>query len=723
MAAEEVRTEGRTVAEAIRQAAAILEVLPEDLEVEVVQHESNGFLGIGRRPAVIIARRAGEPAAGGEGASLSPEEDAAAPRIMLEAGGEETLASPAAGVERTPGTVAEPGADNSPVITTVADAGAGAGMTLAAAGEDVDQPGYAWVEGGRVQVGGGEPPATIIAGDQFDLYVNGQQVAGEATVRSGDKVEVRPRVETEKAQWKLTISGDGLAARLVLKPGFQKTWRLKDQFPAARLQLEGEGVARALPALTREELLAELQRQQVVFGIDEEAIRQALTATEAREIIVARGRPPQPGEDGRVECLFPTAGANRVEVGEEERVDYREMVVRASAATGDLLAVKVLPRPGKPGQTVTGKVITPPEPRDVELVAGKGTEVIDGQRCVAREEGQPQLHQRRGQVVIDIIPVLLHRGDVDLASGNLKFKGGINITGNVTETMQVAASQDVEISGDVTQATVKAGGSIIIRRNCIGSTLVAGGVHGVYQSVEPLLADLAQQLPLLQTALQQLERGASRQRQPGRQFNTGYLVNILVENKFKKIPAQACKLEQLTKGVQGGPQEQRLVQLAQELVRAFRNPAAMQGLGSANLERLITGVREMAAYCREIPQDGGHITLNYALNSKLQASGQVKVTGRGCFNTEIIAGGKVEIHGVFRGGSIYASDDVFAQEVGSSGGARTLIRVAEGKTIKAGKIWTNCTLQVGKRIRQIDKEESLLMAYLNHEGDLVLGTF
>lgn len=695
MAGEEVRAEGRTVAEAIQQAAAILEVLPEDLEVEVVQHESNGFLGIGRRPAVIIARRAGKLVAGGEGAPPSPE-DTTDPQVIAGAGGEETPVFPAAVEERTPGAVAEP---------------------------DTNRPGYAWVEDGRVLVGGGEPPATIITSNQFDLYVNGRQVTGEATVRSGDKVEVRPRVETEKGQWKLTISSDGLAARLTLKPGLQKTWRLSNQFPAARLQLEGEEVVQALPSLTRDELLDELRRQQVVLGIDEEAIRQACTATVAGEIIVARGQPPQPGEDGRVEYLFPTAGANRVEVGEEERVDYREMVIRASAAAGDLLAVKVPPQPGKPGQTVTGKVITPPEPRDVELVAGRGTAVIDGQRCVAREEGQPQLHQRRGQVVIDIIPVLLHRGDVNLASGNLKFKGGINITGNVTETMQVAASQDVEISGDVTQATVKAGGSIIIRRNCIASTLVAGGVHGVYQSVEPLLADLAQQLSLLQTAIQQLNKGTNWQRQPDRQYNTGYLVNILVENKFKKIPAQASRLEQLTKGVQGGPQEQRLVQLAQELARAFRNPAAMQGLGSANLERLIASVLELAAYCREIPQDGGHITLNYALNSKLQASGQVKVTGRGCFNTEIIAGGKVEIQGVFRGGSIYASDDVFAQEVGSSGGARTHIRVAEGKTIKAGKIWTNCTLQIGKRIRQIDNEESRLMAYLNHEGDLVLGTF
>lgn len=691
MTSGEIRVEGRNVAEAIQQAAAILEVLPEELEVEIVQPASQGFLGLGRRPAVIIARLAGTfPGAAGEDENVTP-------------------------------ATGKGGAGS---VTGGPDAGAVAGgMAPGLGGVDEERPGYAWVEGGRVMVGDGEPPATIIAGEHFDLYVNGQHAPSEITVRAGDTIEVQSRVEVVKGQWKLAVSSDGLAARLTLKPGYQRTWRLKDQFPAGRLQLEGEEVVQALPALTREDLLAELKRQQVVFGVDEEAVRQACASTEAGEIVVARGQPPQPGEDGRVECLFSTAVADRVEVGEEERVDYREMMVRTSAAIGDLLAVKVPPRPGKPGKTVTGKVISPPEPRDVELVAGKGTEVIDGLRCIAREEGRPQLRQLRGRALIDIIPVLLHQGDVDLSSGNLKFKGGIHITGNVTETMQVAASQDVEIGGDVTQATVNAGGSIIVRRNCIGSTLVAGGLNSVYQSAEPILSDLASQLPLLQVALHQLEKGASRQRYQVRPLDTGYMVSILVENKFQKLPSLAGKLEQLTKGIQGGPQEQKLVQLARELAQSFRNPAAMQGLGSSILARLVNGVQEMAAYCREIPQDGGHITLSYALNSKLQASGQVKVTGRGCFNTEIIAGGKVEIHGVFRGGSIYAGDEVYVQEMGSSGGARTLIRVAEGKVIKAGRIWPNSTLQVGKRVRQIDTEENQVMAYLNSEGDLVLGTF
>ncbi len=689
MTGEGLRVEGRTVAEAVQRAAALLEVLATELAVEVIDAGSEGFLGLGRRPAVIIARPAG-------------------------------VTDMAVGTDREVAA-----GDGTGMVMTEEGGGGRGGLTevTAPAAELPEEvrPGLARVENGQIIVTGGEPPATIIAGERFEVYVNEQPAPGEAAVRSGDIVTVKSQVEQKAGEWKLVLAADGLTARVLIKPAYERTWRLKDHLPAQRLELQGELVETALPALTGEELLAELNNQQVVYGRDEAAIQQACQATTSTEIIVACGRAPRPPEDARVEYLFSTSATARKEVGEEERVDYREMVVRASVAAGDLLAVKVPPQPGEPGMTVTGKTIPPPEPRDIELVAGKGTEVIDGQRCVAASEGRPQLRQRRSQVIIDVIPVLLHQGDVDLSSGNLKFKGSINITGNVTETMQVAASQDVEISGDVTQAAVRTGGSILIRRNCIGSILVAGGTSSVYLSVEPILSELARQLPLLQIAAGQLEKGARKQSKAAGHLHAGYLIAVLVENKFKKLPALTSRLGQLTRSVEGGAEEHKLTQLGRELARAFQTPAAIQGLNEAKLAQMAAAVQEMLSYCREIPLDGGHITLSYALNSKLQASGEVKITGRGCFNTEIVAGGKVDIQGVFRGGSIIAGSDVYAQEIGSSGGAKTLVRVAEGKLIKAGKIWPNSTLQIGKRIRPMDNEENQIMAYLNNEGDMVLG--
>lgn len=674
MAVEGIRVEGETVEEAVEKAAKLLGILPEEVAVEVIDAGSRGILGLGRRKAVILAR---------------PVTAGAPPSEGKETGGEGT-----------------------PGICEDADG----------RGEDRGQPAYAWIEGGRLYIKGNEPPATIICGAYFDLYINGKRAEGEVAVREGDILTITPREEEKKGEWHLAVTNDKLTATVTVKPGYRRTWRLRDQPPSARLELIGEPEDIPLPAVSREELLTELERLRVVYGIDEEGVHKALTTTEEMQIIVARGQPPLPPEDGRIEFLFNPNETVRKEVDDEERVDYRELVVRASVSPGDLLAVKVPPRPGRPGVDVHGKEIPPPEPKDVELLSGRGTEVVEGLRCIARAEGRPQFTQRKGKVIIDIVPVLFHRGDVDLASGNLKFKGSIDITGSVCETMTVIASQDINIGGDVTQAKVKAGGSIVINRSCIGSVISAGGVHSVYQSAKPLLSEMAEELSRLEEAVAQVEAEV-KDKGRFRAMNIGYLIAVLVENKFKKLPSLTARLAELIRCSEGEEVEHELVQLVSELSRFFGSPAGMQNLDRDKLARLVAAVKEMVAYCRQIPRDGGNITLNYALNSQIRASGWVKVSGRGCFNTEITAGDRVEVQGVFRGGSIYAGGNVFIKEMGSSGGAKTLVRVAEGRIIKAAKVWPNCILQIGRCQRLIDNEAEKVMAYLNDEGDMVLGVF
>lgn len=679
--AGEVRVEADTVDEAIQKAAALLEVSAGELEIEVIEAGARGFLGFKKRPAVIKARLLQKPPAGD-----SDYQDSA---IAQTEGKEPDL----------------------PIITGEQE-------------NQVEQRQYVRVADGKIYVEGEGLPATISCGPHFELYLNNQPVTGVVTVGAGDSIEVKPRIEKEEGTYELVLSPDGLQAKLVTSPGRLRTWKLKDQGPATFLELEGSLVEIFEPALSWEQLELELGRQQVVYGIDPEAIIQACTATTEQELIIAQGKPPQPGEDARVECLFPTTEQYRVEVGEDEKVDYREMIVRASVASGDLLAVRLPPRPGQAGISVTGKAIELPEPADIELVAGQGVEVIDGRRCIAKVEGRPHMRRLRGKVVIEVIQVLYHRGDVDLESGNLKFKGSIYISGSVTDTMEVAATQDVEIGADVTGAIVTAGGSIVVRRNCIGSSLKAGGGESILHSAEPILTDLQDNLTKLQGAAKQLaDLAALRQLGTAGKVDMGYLLNVLVRNRYKKLPLLVDNLVKLVRDADGGTEEQQLVHLARDLNKAFSSPAAIQALDLNELDRMCTAVKEIMEGCQAVPAGTGDITVNYSLNCNLRASGQVKVLGRGCINSEIKAGGMVEVKGVFRGGSICAGGDVILHELGSPGGARTQVRVAEGKRIKAAKVWPNSVLQIGKRIYKVEMERSMVMAYLDSEKNLTLGTY
>ena len=105
--------------------------------------------------------------------------------------------------------------------------------------------------------------------------------------------------------------------------------------------------------------------------------------------------------------------------------------------------------------------------------------------CIAEIAGCPMYAEESGTVSVD--PVLTHRGDVDMASGNLRSSGSIAITGQVTEGMKVEAEGNLDISGAVTEATAKAWGSIRVLGNVFKSSVVAGKDSSWIQTMDLLL--------------------------------------------------------------------------------------------------------------------------------------------------------------------------------------------------------------------------------------------
>ena len=68
-----VETEAKNVEEAIQKACELLQASREDLDVEILENGSSGFLGIGARKARIRAtRKEGAPVSGKEAVSARP---------------------------------------------------------------------------------------------------------------------------------------------------------------------------------------------------------------------------------------------------------------------------------------------------------------------------------------------------------------------------------------------------------------------------------------------------------------------------------------------------------------------------------------------------------------------------------------------------------------------------------------------------------------------------
>ena len=115
------------------------------------------------------------------------------------------------------------------------------------------------------------------------------------------------------ASLQIMISLDGLSARLTLIPA-------KGGQPA-----------------TKADVLALIQGQGIVEGVLVDEINRAIAEGKADDLVIARGREPVPGEDGRLESLLPEARERVPSVNASGRTDYRDLGEVQIVRTGEAL--------------------------------------------------------------------------------------------------------------------------------------------------------------------------------------------------------------------------------------------------------------------------------------------------------------------------------------------------------------------------------------------------
>ncbi|MFH1761820.1 MAG: FapA family protein [bacterium] len=208
------------------------------------------------------------------------------------------------------------------------------------------------------------------------------------------------------------------------------------------------------------QVMAELRKQNIVYGIDNNSISEAINTankekTGQEKILIASGTNPKNGEDGQIEYNFDLNG---------QKADYRilpdgTLDLKNSrninwVKNGDLLARIIPETPGEQGFDVFGKSL-PAEPgRKTVLKAGNGVKATeDGLEFYAFVDGTIIFKDN----VLEVRKIQILNGDVDQSTGSLDHNGTMIITGNIHEGF-----------------TVKATGNIVVKRNVGPSRLVAG---------------------------------------------------------------------------------------------------------------------------------------------------------------------------------------------------------------------------------------------------------
>lgn len=298
------------------------------------------------------------------------------------------------------------------------------------------------------------------------LYGHGPELprdaAGRAVVRFA--AEIRPFAQGRRALYRAVKIADG-QAEYYFEPVFET---------------DADGAERAA-TLDVDEFVADLWGKGVRFGVDLDAIRNAIVSGAAGRIVVARRLEPDNGDDARVEevtgDLHRSDAPRQLANGKLDLMSFQNRFPQI--AKGKRLLRKVPATGGVPGFDLSGIAVAPEPPRDLDLAvyAADGTEVVqldDGEFLVARQDGFLNVDPKSHRISIGD-KIVSHDGVSAKTTGNLHLSGDYEEFGEVQE-QRIIEGDSITVHADVFGHLVSRGGTIRLDRNLVGgSARNAGG--------------------------------------------------------------------------------------------------------------------------------------------------------------------------------------------------------------------------------------------------------
>lgn len=553
---------------------------------------------------------------------------------------------------------------------------------------------------------------------EVQLLVNNQFISGRVAVSPSDNLELIPTSYTVPGQLKVIVSSDKMSAFLDVTPDCTNTYVVEDTAPSNEILVKVKPIKRNSISETVESLLELLKKHNVTYGIDIQCLGGIVSNPNPGMVLVAKGLPSSPAIDDSVELPMESKTTDLSTDNISETIDFREMQSVTSVSAGDVLAVRIPGRTGNPGKTVNGQIINPKEPRKITLLTGSGAELLeDGNRAVATTDGLPKIKKSGSNWLISVDPMLVIPGDVNVKTGNIRFKGNVNILGSV-ENMNVSASGDISVANIITKCKITAGGNVTVKGNIVNSEIISGGFIVICQAIKPLLHDLLRSLEDLYISASMMQ-----EKLPTRSnIIYGNVLTLLIEKRFTNFNGLIEKVNKKFKELDMkllGAYETKLQRVLNSLtginILHYRTPGDFQ--------RTIQELTAFFYYSDTLQSSRSVVSINVALNSVIKSSGDVFVEGSGCFNTVISAGGIIHVEGVVRGGLMEAKDDIYINELGSEIGAKSVVSVEKGKKIKLATAYEGATVQVGKMSRIIEKKMKNIQVSLDDDGYLWISNY
>ena len=233
------------------------------------------------------------------------------------------------------------------------------------------------------------------------------------------------------------------------------------------------------PAPDRDQVIALLADQGVIFGMNTPAIDELTTRLAATQppdgyIPVARGMMPVHGRDSYLRFAMDV-GPIPGKIQPNGEIDFRERQLFIGIREGEIIAVRMAATPGEPGKNLFGEIVAPVPGRDLPVK-------VSDDACFDEQTGEVRATHSgvlsiTGDNTIKVCAMQVISGDVNYGTGNISTRDALKVNGSVKPLFTVSANGDVAIEGNVESALITSGTNIIVKGGILGekSRLQASG--------------------------------------------------------------------------------------------------------------------------------------------------------------------------------------------------------------------------------------------------------
>lgn len=506
-------------------------------------------------------------------------------------------------------------------------------------------------------------------------------------VSEKDVIEIDTFDEEKDIELNIKVSKNELKAYTLFKPARTVKRTLKDSYPINKLDISvhQDEINKKSDV---DKILNIIKEQGIVYGVKEDIIRDICEENVRGKFLIAEGKPPLDATDDSMECFLDNQ--TKKNINGIESIDHKNIITYVSVKPGDKIARLIRGFDGEEGISVLGTAISPKNAHRIVVETNKSIQFDENTGLIiAKKHGTPTKKKNGNTITYDICEIL-KLNEVSLKTGNINFKGDVEVTSNVYEDMEVIATNNILILGDVNFSTLYSGNEISVKGNVISSKLVSGDTSIALKSPSVEVQRIISKIDNLIYNIKTLSHSELESNNITTFPDT---VAYLLNNKNRKLTSTIYDVISNLKKGNYDIDDSELYNLVEKHKCFLGNYTEITDL--EYIYGIIESIKN-AFFIEEKRKIIGNISLVSTLNSEIHSYGNVTVSGKTCFNTKIYAGGKVSILGNLRGGEIESEKNVEINKVGTNMGTRTFVKVPDKGYIKMNFVYPDTTIMVGR---------------------------